>query len=175
MHISRVLRAVVFVLMLAACGGSPPPTISLAAWLNQTHHTDAQLQAIWREAQSSIAQQVDLNPLQRSLQNAAADLLPGDPRALRIGPPQLLVAPQDDISSADLLALTGKMRPDPTGMIACPTPCNVRYAVAYSLYTPARTRYAASWERDEANFRAILEYEFENQILYALGYNVRWR
>lgn len=60
-------------------------------------------------------------------------------------------------------------------MILCPQPCDVRYATAYSRYQPEITQYAASWESRESDFRTILEYEFENQILFALGYDTRWR
>ena len=60
-------------------------------------------------------------------------------------------------------------------MIACPTPCNVRYAAAYSVYSRHLTRYAASWEDKGDSFTFVLEYEFENQILAALGYSLRWR
>jgi hypothetical protein len=74
-----------------------------------------------------------------------------------------------------LLAQTGVYRADPTGLIACPQPCNVRYATAYSRYAPPRTKYAASWEPQSDNFKLILQYEFENYILSALGYDMRWR
>ena len=60
-------------------------------------------------------------------------------------------------------------------MIACPQPCNVRYAAAYTLYRKNLTRYAASWEGQGASFTFVLEYEFENQILAALGYSLKWR
>ena len=51
----------------------------------------------------------------------------------------------------------------------------MRYATAYSRYDPTAIKYAASWESSEDNFRDILEYEFENQILFALGYDLTWR
>lgn len=59
-------------------------------------------------------------------------------------------------------------------MIACPQPCNVRYAAGYSVYRRNITRYAASWEEGDS-FIFVLEYEFENQIMAALGYSLRWR
>jgi hypothetical protein len=90
-------------------------------------------------------------------------------------PHQLIVAARRDISSAALLKATGDARPDPTGLIACPLPCNVRYAAAYSFFRNPRTDYAGSWEFDGDNFNVILEYEFENQILSALGYDMKWR
>jgi hypothetical protein len=143
-------------------------------FVNQTMHSDADLWAMWEAAQQTLANGINLNPLQ-SVEDAPPDILPGDPRALGIMPHQLTVAPQPDVSSSVLAAATGLQRANPTGMIACPQPCNVRYTTAYSQYAPPVTRYAASWESSEDNFRDILEYEFENQILFALGYDMRWR
>jgi hypothetical protein len=127
---------------------------------------------VWAAAQQSVARQIDLNPLQK---DAAPDIRPGDTRALAIEPIQLLVAAEDDVSSGTLFAATGEQRPDPTGLIACPRPCNVAYSAAYSLYQPALTKYASSWEFDGDNFSVILEYEFENHILHTLGYDTSWR
>jgi hypothetical protein len=160
-------------LALLGCGGQPAgPAVG---FVNRTRHSDADLWVIWRAAQDSVAQEVDLNPLQRSSFGAPADIRPGDQRALTIMPHQLRVAAKPDVSSGNLLAATGEQRPDPTGMIACPKPCNVRYAAAYSLYSRDLTQYAASWEEQEGSFTFVLEYEFENQILAALGYSLRWR
>ena len=64
---------------------------------------------------------------------------------------------------------------DPTGMIACPAPCEVRYAAAYSFCIRDLTRYAASWEEQGDSISFVLEHEFEKQILAALGYSLRWR
>jgi len=36
-------------------------------------------------------------------------------------------------------------------------------------------RYAASWEFSGNNFDVLVEYEFENQILNALRYDLKWR
>ncbi len=144
-------------------------------FVNQTRHSDAYLWAIWKTAQRSVASQVDLNPLQQSAENAPPAILPGDARAFNVEPQQLTVASEPDVSSQALLAATGTLRPNPTGMIACPQPCDVRYTPAYSIYRPELTRYAASWESVSTNFDTILEYEFENQILFALGYDMRWR
>ena len=60
-------------------------------------------------------------------------------------------------------------------LIACSQPCNVGYAAAYSRYRPQLTRFAASWEFQGDNFSLILQYEFENHILAALGYDMTWR
>jgi len=165
---------VILTVVLLGCGGSPHSPASVG-FVNQTQHSDANLQAIWAEAQRSVAQQIDLNPLQQLSKNVSPETRPGDPRALSVEPHQLLVTPEPDVSSATLFAATGQQRSDPTGMIACPHPCNVRYSTAYSFYQPDLTRYAASWEFEENNFSVILEYEFENHILNALGYDMTWR
>jgi len=165
---------VILTVVLLGCGGSPHSPASVG-FVNQTQHSDADLEAIWAEAQRSVAQQIDLNPLQQLSKNVSPETRPGDARALSVEPHQLLVAPEPDVSSAALFAATGQQRSDPTGLIACPRPCNVRYTTAYSQYQPEVTRYAASWEFDENNFSVILEYEFENHILSTLGYDMTWR
>jgi hypothetical protein len=159
-------------IFLAGCTNAPPPPVG---FVNQTLHSTAYLWQVWSAAQQSLASQVDLNPVQQRTQNAAPILLSGDPRALTVSPHQLMVAPQPDIASSIFLAATGVYRANPTGMIACPQPCNARYTTAYSKYRPALIRYAASWEFAGNSFETILQYEFENQILFALGYDMSWR
>jgi hypothetical protein len=175
MRIRRIFVAVVLTMVWLACGETPKSPVAAAGFINQTRHSDANLQAIWTAAQQSVAQQIDLNPLQQLSDGVSADIRPGDPRALRVEPLQLLVAPEPDVPSQILLAATGEQRANPTGMIACPQPCNVRYSTAYSFYQPELTKYAASWEFAGNNFNVILKYEFENHILSALGYDMRWR
>jgi hypothetical protein len=165
---------VILALVLLGCDGRPHSPV-LSGFINQTQHPDADLQAVWTEAQQNVAQGIDLNPLQRLSANVPPDLRPGDPRALRVMPHQLSVRAELDVLSEVLFAATGEQRADPTGMIACPQPCNVRYSPAYSFYQPELTRYAASWEFKGDNFSVILEYEFENHILSALGYDMTWR
>ena len=169
-------NAALFVLILAllGCGGRAQSPVPAAGFINQTQHSNVDLQSIWTQAQQNVAQQIDLNPLQVS-KKIPPKVLPGDRRALSVEPHQLLVAAVPDVSSQLLLAATGEQRSNPTGMIACPSPCNVRYSTAYSFYQPELTKYAASWEFDANNFDVILEYEFENHILNALGYDMRWR
>src|ERR1700731_1992885 len=165
---------VTLTVILLGCGGSshsPAP----AGFVNQTRHSDAALLTIWAEAQQSVSQQIDLNPLQRLSSNVSPETRPGDRGALSIEPQQLLVASEPDVSAEVLFAATGERRSDPTGMIVCPHPCNVRYSTAYSFYQPELTKYAASWEFTADNFSVILEYEFENHILNALGYDMTWR
>lgn len=169
----RSLRIVLVIALLLGCGGNKNQSAPVG-FLNQTRHSDADLWAIWSLAQESLASQIDLNPVQQTVQNAQPDIVAGDPRALSVMPHQLTVAPRLDVSSS-VLAGSGIHRPNPTGMILCPQPCNVNFITAYSRYSPAATIYAASWETSDTNFRNILEYEFENQILFALGYDMTWR
>ena len=82
------------------CGGLPGQRP--AGFVNQTHHSDAELLTIWKAAQETLAHEIDLNPLQRSSSGAAADIRPGDPRALTIEPHQLRVGPKPDVSSSVL-------------------------------------------------------------------------
>lgn len=168
------VRAAILTIILAGCGSGPSGAPSSGAFINQTHHSDADLWAIWSAAQQSVAGSIDLNPVQQTATGAPPRVLPGDPRALSMLPQQLTVAPEQDISSSALLAATGINRPNPTGMIACPQPCNTQFTMAYSRYNPEITRYAASWEQT-SSFNSLLEYEFENQILFALGYDMTWR
>jgi len=170
----RNVVIVILTMFILGCGGSPHSPAP-AGFINQTRHSDADLQEIWKEAQQSVAQQIDLNPLQRLSDNVSPETRPGDPRALRVEPHQVLVASEPDVSPEILLAATGERRSDPTGMIVCPRPCNVRYSTAYSFYQPELTKYAASWEFAADNFNVILEYEFENHILNTLGYDMTWR
>jgi hypothetical protein len=172
---NRIAVTLVLTIILLGCGGSPKNPVAAAGFINQTQHSDADLQAIWAEAQQSVAQQIDLNPLQQLSNSIPPETRPGDPRALSVEPHQLLVAAEPDVSPEVLFAATGQHRANPTGMIACPKPCNVRYSTAYSFYQPELTKYASSWEFSGNNFDVILEYEFENHILSALGYDMTWR
>jgi len=169
----RKLRLLMLcVVLFGDCGGNPAPA---SGFVNHTQHSDAQLWALWRAAQQALSQQIDLNPLQRTETDASANILPGDQRAWDVQPKQIEVSSALDVASAVLYAATGASRADPTGLISCPAPCNVNYAPAYSLYSHAVSRYAASWEFSGNNFAVLVEYEFENHILNALGYDMRWR
>jgi hypothetical protein len=170
----RNLFTVILTAVLLGCGGSPHSPVPVG-FVNQTRHSDADLRAIWAEAQQSVAQQIDLNPLQQLSDKVPPNIRPGDPHALSVEPHQLAVTAEPDVSSELFFASTGEQRADPTGMIACPKPCNVRYSTAYSFYQPELTKYAASWEFKGDNFSVILEYEFENHILNSLGYDTTWR
>ena len=168
----RSRAAIILTIVLVGCGSPAGP---LVGFVNQTQHSNADLWAIWKRAQDKIAQRVDLNPVQRFLNQAPADIRAGDSRALSVVPRQVQVASEPDVLSTALFAATGNYRADPTGLIACPAPCSLRYAAAYSSYQPRLTKYAASWELQDDNFGIVLEYEFENQILTELGYDMKWR
>jgi len=163
------LRLALLTMFLLGCSGDRGSLP--VGFVNQTQHSDADLWTIWKAAQQSVATEIDLNPVQ----DAPPLILPGDTRALSLQPRQLTVAPELDVSAQLLFEETGIRRNPPTGLIACPQPCDVRFASAYSLYQPPLAKYAASWEFAGNNFRTIVQYEFENQILYALGYDVGWR
>jgi hypothetical protein len=170
----KALIIVMMALMFVGCG-TPRDSLPVG-FVNHSGHADSELQAIWRAAQQAVATQIDLNPLERqSNPDAVANMLPGDKRALKIEPRQVEVTKEPDVASGLLLSQTGVQRVDPTGLISCPQPCNVRYAAAYSWYGPASTKYAASWDAQTHNFDLILQYEFENQILFALNYDMKWR
>jgi len=170
----RAVRISIFLGILTACGSGITPEGSVG-FINHTQHSDADLWIIWQAAQQNLSKQINLNPLQQNSAGAVANILPGSPLALQVQPRQIEVDVEPDVSSSVLSAATGVQRPDPTGLIACPQPCAVRYAPAYSVYEKPATKYAASWESQEANFSAILQYEFENHILHALGYDTKWR
>jgi hypothetical protein len=114
-------------------------------------------------------------PATATFKQRASGHAPRRSTCLEREPHQLWVAPIPDVSSEDLLTATGEHRSDPTSMIECPQPCKVRYTTAYSFHQPEFTKYAASWEFAGDNFNVILEYEFENQILNALGSVMTWR
>ena len=72
----RSLLVLMLGMVLAGCGGRPeaPPE----GFVNQTHHSDPDLWTIWKAAQETLAEEIDLNPLQRSFAGAPADIRPGD-------------------------------------------------------------------------------------------------
>ncbi|MGH9516814.1 MAG: hypothetical protein ACRD3P_14175 [Terriglobales bacterium] len=158
--------------LFTGCGTASDADIG---FINETQHSNAQLWSLWKAAQTNLSQQIDSNPLQRQFSRVAPDILPGDSRALGVSPHQLVVSSQPDVTSSALYEATGTNRPDPTGLIVCPQPCNVNYAAAYSLYSRPASHYAASWEFTGNNFNTLVQYEFENQILKTLGYDMKWR
>ena len=67
----RNLLVLMVAMVLAGCGGCPeaPPE----GFVNQTRHSDAELLTIWKATQETLAQEIDLNPLQRSFAGAPVD------------------------------------------------------------------------------------------------------
>src|ERR1700685_1709257 len=104
----RNVVAVLLTLSFLGCGGSPKSPVPAAGFINQTRHSDADLNAIWAEAQQSVAQQIDLNPLQQLSNNVHPDIRPGDPHALNVEPHQLAVTAEPDVSSEMFFAATGE-------------------------------------------------------------------
>lgn len=152
------IALVMGIVLLTGGGARITPAIG---FVNQTQHSDAQLWSLWKAAQQNLSQQIDLNPLQRTLSNAPAHIIPGDSRVWKVSPHQLSVLSQADVSSAALYATTGTNRPDPTGLISCPAPCKGNYAAAYSLYSTRGSRYAASWEFSGNNFDVLVQYSLK--------------
>ena len=166
-----------FVLGLGLLGCGELPNALPVGFDNQAKHSDAELWVVWKAAQESLAQEVDLNPLQRSSSGAPADIRPGDPRALDVMPHQLKVSAEPDVTALDLLVATGMERSDPTGMIACREPCNVRYLCRLRIRSTAGTLPDTPLHGGSRAtvFPLCWSMKFENQILAALGYSLRWR
>ncbi|HXC44446.1 MAG TPA: hypothetical protein VNY51_13105 [Candidatus Dormibacteraeota bacterium] len=167
-----VCRAAVFlsVALLTSCGATRP-----VGFVNETAtHSDAQLLQLWHHAQQNLSQQIYLNPVQHGLYGTPENLLPGDARALKFNPRMITVRVVPDLTS-DQLIVYGVDRPSPTGMIVCPQPCDQRVGMAFSSPSRYSTNVAASWEHHEPEWDYIIVYEFENHILYGLGYDIPWR
>lgn len=174
-RLQRLLLLFALILGQGGCGTSYDE--QPVGFVNFTRKsTDAYLMVRWRNAQHTIATQIDINPIGRQ-HGQPPHYLPGDTRAYNVAPRQIVVQSVSDISSEELFAASGVRRPDPTGFILCPAPCNVEYDSSYTSFSRRYVAYAASWEynADPQAFDQILEYEFESQILYRLGYDVSER
>jgi hypothetical protein len=149
------------VALLTSCGTARP-----VGFVNETaFHSDAQLMKLWHQAQQDLSQQVYLNPVQHILYGTPEDLLPGDSRALKFNPRMITVKVIADLTSTQLLAYGMNL----------PQPCDQRVGMAFSNPAQYRTHAAASWEHNEPEWDYIIVYEFENHILYGLGYEIPWR
>ena len=60
--------ALVLTMISLGCTGNPNSPVSVG-FMNQTQHSGTELQTIWTEAQHSVAQNIDLNPVQRLSNN----------------------------------------------------------------------------------------------------------
>jgi hypothetical protein len=160
----RNLWKLVLGLGLLGCGGQP--NALPVGFVNQTKHSDADLWMVWKAAQESLEQEVDLNPLQRSSSGAGADIRPGDPRALEVMPHQLRVSAEPDVSASALLAATGLERSDPTGMIACSGPATSAMPPPIPSTAGDLTQYAASWEDGGDSFTFVLEWSMSSRTRF---------
>lgn len=168
----RTNRAALFLLIVVLTGCS---TARPVGFVNETPlHSDAQLMELWRQAQRDLSQEIYLNPIQHLLYGTRENLLPGDSRALNFAPRMITVRAVPDLTSIQLLVY-GMDLPEPTGMIVCPQPCDDRVGAAFSTPVQYRTHVAASWEHNETEWELIMVWEFENHILYGLGYDTYWR
>lgn len=175
---TRLLR---LLMLLALILGQPGCSTSYnelpLGFINLTQRsTEAFLMVRWQNAERAVATQIDLNPIGRQ-HGQPPHYLPGDARAYSVAPRQIIVQSLPDLSSEELFLAAGIARSDPTGFILCPAPCNVVYDSSYTVFSRRYVAYAASWEfaPDPHIFDQILEYEFQSQILYRLGYDVRER
>ena len=162
--------ALLLAVLLASCGSGLP-----VGFKNETAmHSDAQLMDSWHQAQQNLSRQVYLNPVQHIVYGVPEVLLPGDSRALKFNPRMITVRVVADLTSAQL-SVYGVDLPAPTGMIVCPQPCDQGVTMAFSSPPRRSTYVAASREHNESEWDYIVVYEFENHILYGLGYDVSWR
>ena len=67
--------------LFSGCGDRPDADLG---FVNETQHSDAQLWALWKAAQTNLSRQIDLNPLQRQFSSVAPDILRGDSRVLEV-------------------------------------------------------------------------------------------
>lgn len=171
---------VCFLLVLAGCG-VPTGSSGPIGFVNETKgaFTDAELMAMWDAAQASIATgPTQINPREGVFhQGALARFIPGDPKALKVEPRQMRITAKPDVLAAVLNEMfPGNDTPftDPTHMILCPTTCRVENSVAGAYTLPGvGVDYAESTPRED--LIKILTYEFQNQILYMLHYDVKYR
>src|SRR5438132_8841757 len=103
----RILRTLFLTMLLIGCGSPNAPPVG---FLNETLHSTSDLWAIWTTAQNSVAKRVDMNPMQRFLYGAPANIRAGDARALAALPHQLRVAAESDVLSSVLFAATRDFR-----------------------------------------------------------------
>ncbi len=167
--------------ILTGCGGSqfaPTPTCASTSFDNRTNGgaTDAQLQALWRQAQQQLAtQNIPLNPVTALTQGAAPQTLSPDSRANGVQPQCIAVIAVPDLTVAQLQAenpgVTLQHDTDPTGVIHCPEGAQAKYCCAFTSSNNAGIYVAAS----QVLNGGATGWEFENIILARLGYNTAGR
>jgi hypothetical protein len=140
------------VLLLALGCGDP-----LVGFVNRTPQSTAFLWEQWQAAQNEIAH--NSTALNLSEPSTPTCFIPPDPQALTMEPHGLLVESVPD---------------DGMGEIMCPPGCDVGLTAAYSI--PGQgVFYAASLNSEATQLGYALKWEFENQILFSLGYDVKYR
>jgi len=141
---------------LCSCGAAP----KAVRFVNRTPQSDAFLMEQWQYAQAQVVDGgEDLAAIRTLFQHTPPEILPGDPRGWSIEPHGLLIDSAPDAKP---------------WLVHCPAPCDVSYAVAYSLWGVSVV-YAESWNQDPKSLAKFLQYEFVSQILYQLHYDVSWR
>ena len=170
-----------FVAVLTGCGGSqfaPTPTCASTGFDNRTNGgaTDAQLQALWRQAQQQLAtQNIALNPVTVLTQGEALETVSPDSRANGVQPQCIAVVAVPDLTVAQLQAenpgVALQHNTDPTGVIHCPEGAQAKYCCAFTASNNAGIYVATS---QVLNVGAT-GWEFENIILARLGYNTAGR
>jgi hypothetical protein len=158
--------------MNVGCGGVAPTGITepgcTAGFINQTSAPMDVFWQQWREAQHEISEVgVPLNAIGYASQGEPARTVL-DPRASAVGPMCVTVVAVSDIPT-DLLPAEYQNRPDPSGIVMCSL-CASKYVHSYVVLGPVPTVYVA-----ESLVKTACEYEFENIILYKLGYDLSGR
>jgi hypothetical protein len=124
-------------------------------FINLTPLSDAYLWQQWNVAQEQVAaHRSDLNLWEKDVPRKYAG---PDSRARQIEPHDLIVEAVQDGG---------------TGFIKCPAGCDVGMTAAYSI--PGKGVYYAANSK-QPTLGSNLQYEFVTQILFALGYNTKYR
>jgi hypothetical protein len=144
------------------CGNAP------REFTNRTSLSQQFLYTQWNAAQQIIA----TTPLLLNPQQNGAKLFSAPTnRAFTIQPDGLIVQDLPDVAASQMTSITGQPASDPTGVLLCPPGCDVRFTPAYSLLGTG-VYYARSTNAHLDRLSFDLRYEFENQILFRLAYNV---
>jgi hypothetical protein len=158
----------ILLLLLASCGGGSWGG-SGARFVNRTGLAEAEFQALaeqkWKQAQAILAAQtIDLHA---ATPERGPSIVPADARALQLEPHNVEVQSEPDVAAQQINNLPNCVRcpyEDPTGLI----PCRVGFCQAY-------LRNLCTIVVPESKPENMGQYEMENCILWALGYDVSGR
>jgi hypothetical protein len=149
---------------LVGCGNDP------REFTNRTPLSQQFLYTQWEVAQTVVASTpLLLNPVQSIPMFSTPTK-----EALSIQPDGLIIEARPDLTADQILKMTGTHASDPTEELICPPGCDVKFTPAYSLLGVG-VYYARSLDADLNRLTYDLQYEFENQILFRLAYNVNER